>query len=115
MTEQMERLVAPDAVLEIASGAELTANERLREEQSASPAAVQAPVLITEAEVALGTAAAVPLRRTTGWLTGASHAVLALHRTLAGSTGDERRPPRHHPKRLRYLEDARMEREMDRL
>jgi hypothetical protein len=105
MTEQMERLVAPDEVLETASGAELT-----------WPAAVQAPVLITEGEVALGTAAAVPLRPTTaGWLTRASHAVLAVQRTLAGSTGYERRPPRHNPKRLRYLEDARMEREMGRL
>jgi hypothetical protein len=105
MTEQTERLVSREEAVEIASGAELT-----------SPAAVRAPVLITEAEVALSTAAAVPLRPTTaGWPTRATRAVLATNRTLAGSTGDERRQPRHHPKRLRYIEDARMEREIDRL
>jgi hypothetical protein len=92
----MERLVAPTEAVKIA---ELTS-----------------PVLITEAEVAFGTALAVPLRPTTpGWLTRASHFALTVHRALAVSMADERRPPRHHPKRLRYLEGARMEREMDRL
>ena len=97
MTEQMERLVTPADTPEI------------RKE-------VRTPVLITAAEVVFSTAAAVPLRTArAGWRT----AVFALRRTFATAMSQERsqkrRQPRHHPKRLRYLEDARMEREMSRL
>jgi len=75
-----------------------------------------APVLITEAEVALGTAAAVGLRPATADRpTLVGRIVLAVRRAFAISATDERFQPRHHPKRLRYLDDARMEREMHRL
>ena len=88
--EQMERLVTPADTQEIKTE-------------------VQTPVLITAGEVAFSTAAAVPLRTPrTGWRT----AVLAAHRAFAGAMTQERRQPQHHPKRLRYLEGARMEREM---
>jgi hypothetical protein len=97
VTEQMERLVTPADVREIR-------NE------------VRTPVLITVAEVLFSTAAAVPLRTArAGWRT----AVLAVQQTFAAAMtrelSQERRPPQHHPKRLRYLEGARMEREMSRL
>jgi hypothetical protein len=97
VTEQMERLVTPADVREVR-------NE------------VRTPVLITVAEVVFSTAAAVPLRTArAGWRT----AVLAMQRTFAAAVSEERtqerRQPRHHPKRMRYLEDARMEREMSRL
>jgi hypothetical protein len=105
MTEHLERLVGPAEAQEFVR----------RAEQTAHPAA-QTPVLITEAEVAFGTAAAVPLRRaTTGWWTWASRAALAVRQTFAGLVVDERPTPRHHPKRYWYLEDARMGREMGRL
>jgi hypothetical protein len=91
MSETMERLVAlPPAALETE---------------------VRTPVLITAREVAFSTAAAVPLGPTADWPARAVRAVLAVYRTFAGS--EDR--PQHHPKRLRYIEDARMEREMDRL
>ena len=74
------------------------------------------PVLITEAEVVFSTAAAVPLRRApAGWRTRAGRVAVAVRGILAGTVTDERPTPRHHPKRLRYLNDARMEREMQRL
>jgi hypothetical protein len=98
MSEQLERLVGPAEAQEFARRAE------------------QIPVLITEAEVAFSTTAAVPLRRAaTGWWTWASRAALAVRQTFAGLVVDERPAPRHHPKRYRYLEDARMGREMGRL
>lgn len=65
---------------------------------TAEPSAEPAPrtsVLITEAEVVFSTAAAVAL--------------------IATPVTDERPRRRHHPKRLPYLYDARMEREMHRL
>ena len=97
MTEQMERLVTP-----------ADAPESRKE--------VRTPVLITAAEVLFSTAAAVPLRTArAGWRTF----LFAVHRTFATAMSQERsqkrHPPRHHPKRLRYLEDARMQREMSRL
>ena len=97
MTEQMERLATPSDA------------RRSRSE-------ARTPVLITVAEVAFSTAAAVPLRTArAGWRT----AELALQRTFAVAVSQERsenrRQPQHHPKRLRYLEGARMEREMYRL
>jgi hypothetical protein len=101
MTEQL----ALPLELEITNEAELT-----------TPAAVQTPFLITEAEVALSTAAAVGLRpaiKDRPTLLG--RIALGVRRTFATSEIDERPKPRHHPKRLRYLDDARMEREMHRL
>ena len=92
-TEQMERLVTSAEAREIT-----------RE--------VRRPVLISAAEVAFSTAAAVPLRTARGgWRT----AVLAAQRTFTVAKSQERRQPRHHPKRLRYLEGPRMAREMSRL
>jgi hypothetical protein len=79
-------------------------------------AAPPTSVLITEAEVVFSTAAAVPLRpATTGWRTRAGHVAVAVRRMFEISVTDEGAKPRHHPKRLRYLRDARMEREMERL
>jgi hypothetical protein len=105
MTEQLERLVGPAETLEIAHRAEQT-----------TQAAVGTPVLITESEVAFRTAAAVPLRPAAkGWRTQASRVALAVRRTVAGLIADERPEPRRHPRRLWYLEDPRMAREMGRL
>jgi hypothetical protein len=105
MTEQLERLVGPAEALEIAHRGKQT-----------TQAAVGTPVLITEAEVGFSTAAAVPLRpATTGWRTPASRVALAVRRTFAELVADEPPKSRHDPKRLWYLEDPRMEREMGRL
>jgi hypothetical protein len=99
-----EQLVLP-LDMEVTPGAALS-----------SEATPQTPVLITEAEVVLGTAAAVPLRpAATGWQTRARLVAVAVRRMFAISANGERAKPRHHPKRLRYLHDARMEREMHRL
>jgi hypothetical protein len=103
VTPMTEQLALP-IELEITSEAELT-----------SPAAVQTPVLITEAEVALSTAAAVGLRPATKDRRTLVGRIALAVRTFASSKTDERATPRHHPKRLRYLDDARMEREMHRL
>jgi len=93
MSETLERLVAPPP------GPLVTE--------------IRTPVLVTVGEVAFSTAAAVPLRPAAGWPARAVLGVQALYRTFARSA--QRRQPRHHPKRLRYLEEARMWREMDRL
>jgi hypothetical protein len=91
--------------MEVTADAELT-----------SEAPTRTSVLITEAEVVFGTAAAVPLRpATTGWRTRAGRVAVAVRRMFEISVTDERPKPRHRPKRLRYLDDARMEREMERL
>jgi hypothetical protein len=76
-----------------------------------------APVLITEQEVAFGTAAAVRTRpMTTRWWTATTSVVLAaIHRmvaTVASGAGPARR---HYPKHYTFLEHACMAREMDRL
>jgi hypothetical protein len=90
--------------------------EYTREAEPTSPATVQTQVLITEAEVSLSTAAALGLRPATADRpTLVGRVVLALRQTSAISKSDGRRAPRHHPKRLRYLDDARMQREMHRL
>jgi hypothetical protein len=85
----------------------ITVDEAL--EQLVSPA----PVLITEQEVVLGTAAALRARPASRhWWADATHAVLAaVQRGLAPS------PPqrRNVPKRYAFLEAACMAREMDRL
>jgi hypothetical protein len=76
------------------------------------------PTLITEAEVVFSSAAAVslPRTRTTGRLTDATRIVAAaVRRTFLTSSARPRPARRHYPKRLSYLEDARMARQMHRL
>jgi hypothetical protein len=105
MTEQLERLVGPADALEIAHRGKQT-----------TQAAAGTPVLITESEVVFNTAAAVPLRPAAkGWRIQASRVAPAVRRTVAGLMADERPEPRRHPRRLWYLEDPRMAREMGRL
>jgi len=69
----------------------------------------QAPVLVTEQEVMLSTAAAAPLRSTT-----VTRRLIDAIRVVGAAL----QPPparRHHPQRFSYLEAALMAREMDRL
>jgi hypothetical protein len=83
------------------------------QEQLISPA----PALITEQEVALGTAVALRPRPTTRrrWVE-ATHVVLAaVNRALAPSPQDSRPVRRDYPKNYAFLERACMGREMDRL
>jgi hypothetical protein len=72
----------------------------------------QAPILITEQEVALSTAAAVPLPRTKP-----TRRVIATLRAMFLSSSEDARPaPRHYPpRRAAFLEQAAMSREMHRL
>ncbi|MGV9801537.1 hypothetical protein ACWDTP_26165 [Mycobacterium sp. NPDC003449] len=74
--------------------------------------ATTTPVLITETEVRLGTAAALaPPRRRFGRPHPVSSTLARWHARAA-----ERRHLHHdQPSRLRYLEDSLMSREMDRL
>jgi hypothetical protein len=70
-----------------------------------------APVLITEHEVLLGSAAtvALPAAPAQGWLA-------TVRRIFATTSEDRQRPKRHsYPPRSSYLEDSRMSREMRRL
>jgi hypothetical protein len=95
-------------------------NVKLRGEtlnEAAEQAVSPAPVLITEHEVALGTAVALHARPTTRrrWVE-ATHALLAaLHRTLVPSPQDGRPAHYAYPRRYAFLESACMAREMDRL
>lgn len=74
------------------------------------------PVLITEQEVLLGTAATVPAQPTTRWWTGAARIIAAaLHRMVLTSPPDSRPVRRYVPERYNYLERALMSREMGRL
>jgi hypothetical protein len=83
------------------------------QEQLVSPA----PVLITEQEIALGTAAALRARPTTRrrWVEATHVLLAAVHRTLVPSTQDGRQTRRDYPKRYAFLENACLAREMDRL
>jgi hypothetical protein len=77
----------------------------------------QAPVLITEQEVALGTAVALRGRPKTrrGWI-GATRVLLAtVRRAQAPSTQGVSMARRDYPKRYGFLEDACLARAMDRL
>jgi hypothetical protein len=71
-----------------------------------------APILISEQEVALSTAAAVPLPRTKP-----THRVIAVLRAMFQSSPADARPARPHypPRRDAFLEQAAMAREMYRL
>lgn len=76
-----------------------------------------APVLISEHEVAFGTAVVLrPRPRTRRRWIEATHALLAAgRRALVPSTPHVRRPRRDYPKHYAFLERACMAREMDRL
>jgi hypothetical protein len=75
-------------------------------------AASPAPILITEQEVALSTAAAVPLPRTKR----TRSIIAALRAMFSSSPADARPAPRHYPSRRdAFLEQAAMAREMRRL
>ncbi len=78
---------------------------------------IPAPVLITEQEVALGTAVALhgrPKARRR-WIEATQGLFAAMHRTAEPATRDERRTPHKYPKRYGFLEDAGMARAMERL
>ena len=102
--------VTPDksATMELATDAGLVL-------EGASPS----PVIITEREVLLSTAAAaVPLEqpKTAHRFTDATHVLsTALRGMFLTSTADARPARRHYPSRLEFLEHAAMSREMDRL
>jgi hypothetical protein len=70
-------------------------------------------VLITEKEVALGTAAALGARSTRRRWTEVL--VAAMHRTPAPATHETTRPHREYPKHYAFLENAAMARAMERL
>jgi hypothetical protein len=82
-----------------------TARLEVKAEPEPAPEGVSAaPILITQHEVAFGTAAAVPVYPTTTrwWVTATRAIAAALRRG-------------HYPPRRRYLDDAVMAREMHRL
>ena len=85
-------------------------------DEAAERLVAPAPVLITEHEVALGTAVALRTRGTTRhrWVRGA-RALLSARRTRTPSTQDARPTRRDYPKHYAFLENACMAREMDRL
>ena len=76
-----------------------------------------APVLISQHEVALGTAAALRVRPTSPrrWFEPINVLLAAMQRSLAPSTKEGRPVRRDYPKHYAYLENACMAREMDRL
>ena len=75
------------------------------------------PVVISEHEVALGTAAALRARPKTRrqWFGVVNVLRAAMQRPLAPSTQETRPVRREYPKRYTFLENACMAREMDRL
>jgi hypothetical protein len=85
--------------------------------ESSPKAGAAAPILITEQEVALSTAAAVPLRptRIRRGAAAISAALAALRRMSEALTPDVREPRRHYPRRYEFLERSCMAREMERL
>jgi hypothetical protein len=76
-----------------------------------------APVVISEQEVVLGTAAALRPRPKTRrrWFEAVNVLRAAMQRSLAPSTQETRPVRREYPKRYTFLENACMAREMDRL
>jgi hypothetical protein len=79
--------------------------------------AAPAPVLITEHEVALGTAVALRARPTARrrWVGAPQRLLAALNRGLAPSTQDVSRTRRNYPQHYGYLENACLARAMERL
>jgi hypothetical protein len=76
-----------------------------------------APVLISQHEVALGTAVALRARPTTRrrWFEAINVLRAAMQRSVAPSTQEGRPVRRDYPKHFAFLENACMAREMDRL
>ena len=76
-----------------------------------------APVLISEHEVALGSAVALRARPTTRrrWFEPINVLLAAMRRPPGPSTHEDRPVRRDYPKRYAYLENACMAREMHRL
>jgi hypothetical protein len=87
------------------------------EAQPTPEAVPRPPIVITEKEVLLSTAAAVSLRPTTiRWWTKATGAVLAaVHPIVLTSSAQGAPVRRDYPSRLGYLEHSLMARELDRL
>jgi|SRR5215212_7865382 len=84
----------------------------VEEPEDVSEAVSQAPILITEQEVAFSTAAAVPLPRTKS----TRRVMAALRAIFVSSSRDARPSRRHYPSRRDpFLEHAAMAREMHRL
>ena len=79
--------------------------------------ASRTPILITEQEVALATAAAlsVPSTTTRRWTEAIRIALAAIRGMFATSTAHSRPARRHYPPRTDFLEHSRMAREMHRL
>ena len=77
----------------------------------------QGPVLISELEVALGTAAALRARpkNRRRWFEATQVRLAAMRRSPAPSTHEGRPARRDYPKHYAFLENACMAREMDRL
>ena len=73
-------------------------------------------VLVTEQEVIVGTAAAVPMRPSTirRW-SQMTYVVAAAWQRIFLTTADARPARRYQPARYQFLESALMSREMDRL
>jgi hypothetical protein len=89
-----------------------------RDREPILESATSAPVLVTEQEVVLATAAAAVRTRptTTRWWTEATSVVLeAIHRMFATAASGARPARRHYPKHYTFLEHACLAREMDRL
>ena len=78
---------------------------------------VSAPVLFTEQEVALSTAAALSVRpaKTRRWAVATAVVFAALHRAVLTLTPEERAPRRYYSRRHDFVETAAMAREMERL
>jgi hypothetical protein len=76
-----------------------------------------APILISQHEVALGTAVALPAQPTTQrrWFEATKVLLAAMQRSPAPSTQEARPVRRDYPKQYAFLENACMAREMDRL
>jgi hypothetical protein len=79
--------------------------------------ASRTPILITEQEVALATAAAVAVPSTTTrrWAEAIRIALAAIRGMFATSTAHSRPARRHYPPRNDFLEHPRMAREMSRM
>jgi hypothetical protein len=97
-----------------------TSNRKREDSREASPVTsvtnpTEAQALITEQQVLFSTAAAVvlPPAKTRRW----SDTVQAVGAAVRAIFAASEKPParRHYPKRLGYIENAAMSREMDRL
>lgn len=78
---------------------------------------VSAPVLFTEQEVALSTAAALLVRpaKTRWWALATAVVIAAMHRAVLMLSAEKQAPRRYYSRRYEFLEDAAMAREMERL